>query len=72
MMPDILDGNGLVLKDAQELREEIQESFKSIYGDDINIDADSPDGQRIEQLVQMSVDIREIIVYSFIKPRWLI
>jgi uncharacterized phage protein gp47/JayE len=69
-MPDLLDGNGLQVKTLSELIEDCEDGYKEIYGDDINIDSNSPDGQQINLLAQMGVDIRELIsnVYNSFNP----
>lgn len=69
-MPDTLDKDGLQVKTAAELRAELQDGFKEIYGADINIDADSPDGQLIELITQEGVDIRDLAtkVYNSFDP----
>lgn len=61
-MPDILDANGLSVKTAAEIQAELVQGFKDIYGNDINVDQNSPDGQLIGILTQMSVDLRELAV----------
>lgn len=61
-MPDILDANGLQVKTAAEIRAELETAFRNIYGADINLDQNSPDGQIIGILTQLSVDIRELAV----------
>lgn len=60
-MPDSFDSAGLTLKTLTELREELVEGFQGIYGDDINVDQNSPDGQQINIWAQGGVDIREIV-----------
>ena len=60
-MPDSFDSAGLTTKTLLELREELIEEFQDIYGDDINVDQNSPDGQQINIWAQGGVDIREII-----------
>ena len=69
-MPDTLNENGLTLKTAQEIETELKDGFKEIYGNDINLDSDSPDGQRIGIYKQMALDIRESIlrVYNSFDP----
>ena len=69
-MPDILDAKGLTLKTSQEIQEEIENGFRSIYGEQINLDPDTPDGQQVALLQQLSLDIREVIqqVYSSFDP----
>lgn len=61
-MPDVLDGNGLTVKTLQELLSDLTTGFQGIYGSDINIDQNSPDGQLLNLIAQAAVDIRELAV----------
>lgn len=69
-MPDILDSQGLTIKTRAEIVSDLQDSFRSIYGSDINLDQNSPDGQLIGILAQQAVDIRELLssVYNSFNP----
>ena len=40
----------------QEIYDELAEGYRAIYGDDINLDADSPDGQRVAIEAQLVLD----------------
>ena len=60
-MPDIFDADGLEIKTATEIRADLVAGFQDIYGNDINVDQNSPDGQIIGIVTQMSRDIREYI-----------
>lgn len=60
-MPDIFDKNGLQTKTLTELRDELIAKYKTIYGDDINVDQNSPDGQIINIEAQIGEDLREIL-----------
>lgn len=59
-MPDELTRNGLTVKTANELEAELISGFKEIYGEEINLDSNTQDGQRIGLLVQMGIDLREL------------
>lgn len=61
-MPDIIDENGLTVSTAAEITSRLVAGFKAIYGNSINVDSNSPDGQRIGIYTQASVDIRELAV----------
>lgn len=61
-MPDIINANGLQVKTAEEIRQELENGLRNIYGADINLDQNSPDGQLVGILTQFSVDIRELAV----------
>lgn len=69
-MPDILNKDGLTLKTSAEIKEELEDGYRNIYGADINIEADAPDGQKIAMLLQMALDNRDMIqqVYSSLNP----
>lgn len=60
-MSDILDGDGLQIKSLSDLREELEEAFREIYGEDINIEPNTPDGQIINIFAQEGVDLRELL-----------
>lgn len=69
-MPDELTENGLTVKTANELEADLIEGFKNIYGEDINLDSNTQDGQRIGLLVQMGTDLRELAkeIYNYGNP----
>ena len=60
-MPDNFDSTGLTVKTLTELREELETDYKDIYGDDINLDQNSPDGQIVNIEAQEGVDLRELL-----------
>jgi len=61
-MPDIINASGLQVKTAEEIRQDLENGLRNIYGADINLDQNSPDGQLVGILTQMAVDIRELAV----------
>lgn len=61
-MPDSLSSTGLQIKTLAEITQELEDGFKDIYGSDINLDQNSPDGQMINIFAQAGVDLRELIV----------
>lgn len=61
-MPDSFDANGLQVKTAAEITSDLTVAMQNIYGADINVEQNSPDGQFIGIMTQMCVDIRELIV----------
>lgn len=69
-MPDILNEDGLQIKSANELVSELESGFKDVYGDDINVEQNSPDGQIINITAQAGIDVRELIqeVYNSFDP----
>lgn len=64
-MPDILNENGLQVKSLNEIIDDLETGFKSIYGDDINLESNSPDGQIINLFAQASADIRELVQETY-------
>jgi uncharacterized phage protein gp47/JayE len=67
---DLLGQNGLQVKDLPTLISDISADMKNIYGSDIIITPNSPDGQRININAQAGVDIRELLtdIYTGIDP----
>lgn len=60
-MSDIINENGLQLKDLNTLIDDLTTKLKEIYGPDINTDSDSPDGQKIGIIAQLGTDLRELL-----------
>jgi hypothetical protein len=60
-VPDVFDENGLEIATLTELVEDQTTDYKDIYGPDINVDSDSPDGQVININAQAGIDIRELL-----------
>jgi uncharacterized phage protein gp47/JayE len=60
-MPDTFDRTGLTVKTLTEIRDEKEVDYKSIYGNDINVDPNSPDGQIINIEAQGAIDLREVL-----------
>jgi uncharacterized phage protein gp47/JayE len=60
-VPDILDATGLQVKSLDEIVTDLEDGFKAIYGTDINLDQNSPDGQAIRIFAQSARDMRELI-----------
>ena len=60
-MSDVLDRTGLTLKTLPDITTELGDGLKAVYGDDINIDSDTPDGQAIGIFAQQAADQREIL-----------
>lgn len=69
-MPDILDANGLQVETLPEIVADLTTGLQGIYGPDINVDSNSPDGQSINIYGQGAADIRELIlgVYNSFDP----
>ena len=64
-MTDVVDSNGLQVSSNAELVSQLTTSFQSIYGNDINVDQNSPDGQMINIFAQGGTDIRELLVQLY-------
>lgn len=56
-----LDANGLIIDTLQEIITQIEDGYKVIYGNDIVLDSNSPDGQLINIYAQSVRDILEVI-----------
>lgn len=64
-MPNTLDENGLQIKSFNEVKEDLTTGFRNTYGNDINVDSNSPDGQLINILSQVVIDMLELIQQVF-------
>lgn len=60
-MPNSFDQNGLQTLTQNEIVDSLTQSFKEIYGEDINVDSNSPDGQIINIFAQMQEDFYEML-----------
>lgn len=69
-MPNSLDANGLQVVTQNEIVDELTTDLQTIYGEDINVDSNSPDGQVINIFAQMIEDLYELVnqVYSSFDP----
>lgn len=69
-MSDSFDDNGLQVATRPELVESLTQDYQSIYGDDINVDQSSPDGQTLNIFAQGGVDVRELLmqIYNSFDP----
>lgn len=69
-MPDLLNENGLQVKTSNEIQEEFETEYKRIYGQNINLDSNTADGQLIGILTQANTDLRELMVdvYNSFNP----
>lgn len=57
--------NGLVTQDLDEIIEDLETKFKGIYGSDINLEQNSPDGQWINILAQEKKDILDLVTQYY-------
>lgn len=60
-MPNSFDGNGLQVITQNELVGNLTQSFQEIYGEDINVESNSPDGQIINIFAQSLEDFYELL-----------
>lgn len=70
MTSNYIDASGLHTQTLGEIVTELETAFKSIYGSEINVAANSPDGQLINILAQAKIDILDLIaqVYDSFSP----
>lgn len=61
-MPNSLTANGLTVKSVTEIVADLTAAFQLIYGPDINVGANSPDGQLIGILAQAIQDNGQLLV----------
>ena len=64
-MPNRLDENGLQLKTRQELLNDLETAFRTIYGPDVNLEPDTQDGQIINIFIQSYQDLQDLLVSVF-------
>lgn len=69
-MPNIIDAAGLQTKTQSELIAEFTLAMQTIYGVDINLDQDTPDGQMMMIFIQAVLDTLELLiqVYNMFDP----
>ncbi len=70
MCPNILDANGLQTATQQELLNIFTAGFQAIYGPDIVLSTDSPDGQNINLFIQAILDESNLLtqIYNTFDP----
>ncbi|MDC9606875.1 baseplate J/gp47 family protein [Xenorhabdus griffiniae] len=54
---------GIVIDQLSDIHQRLETGFKRIYGEDINLDADSPDGQMVGLFSQELANINQIIAF---------
>lgn len=64
-MPNLLDAEGLQTATREELIEYFTEQYQLIYGTDISLDSDTPDGQFMNILVQQVLDLQDLLVQIY-------
>ena len=58
-MPNTIDANGLTVKTYDEINTDLTTAFQNIYGLDVNLDSNSPDGQMIGVFTKSIQDVLE-------------
>lgn len=61
-MPNVLDANGLKTATSDEISTDLVAAMEVIYGEDINTDSESPDGQWIGVFTQADADVLDLQV----------
>lgn len=57
--------NGLVTQDLNTIVADLETKFKEIYGSDINIEQNSPDGQFLNLIAQEKIDVLDLITQYY-------
>lgn len=65
MSQNYIGNNGIVVQDLPEIKEDLIAKFKTIYGADINLEQNSPDGQFINILAQEKKDMLDFCVQLY-------
>lgn len=64
-MPNVIDANGLQTKTLNEVQSDITTDFQTIYGPDIDVEQNSPDGQSINIFSQSVIDVLETLTQTY-------
>jgi len=69
-MPNLIDANGLQTATRDELVAYFTTKYQEIYGADINLSSDSPDGQMRNIFIQSILDLEDLLVqiYNMFDP----
>jgi hypothetical protein len=69
-MPNSLGSTGLVLATQDELITYYSTAYRGIYGNDINLDPDTPDGQMMMIWIQAVLDLQDLLqqIYNQFDP----
>jgi len=59
---DDFSENGLTIESLPDLVSDLDAALETIYGSDINLDSDSPDGQLVGIICQLGEDLRELLL----------
>jgi len=61
-----LDGNGLTIDTLTQIVTKLEEGYRAIYGNDIILDSNTPDGQLLNIYAQANRDLLEVLQQIFI------
>lgn len=64
-MADEINYNGITVRTRPQLKESLENALRDIYGQDISLTQDSPDGQALNIYVQKGADDRELAVQVY-------
>jgi hypothetical protein len=64
-MPNFIDANGLTVETYDEYLTFFTTGFQEIYGDDINLESDTPDGQMVNLFIQAIQDVLDLVVQVY-------
>lgn len=64
-MPNSIQPQGITIQTLDEIKTEIITGLKTIYGTDINLAPNTPDGQLVNILAQAKIDILELVEQVF-------
>lgn len=69
-MPNSIGPTGLTVATRQELIAQYTAAYKAIYGNDIDLDQETPDGQMLNIFVQSVLDLEDLLVqiYNMFDP----
>ena len=65
MADNYIDETGIHTQTVDEIVSELTTEYKNIYGQDINVDSDTPDGQRINIEAQAKADVLDFAVQLY-------
>lgn len=63
-MPNVINASGLTVDTYSELYTALSAGLETIYGDDINLASDSPDGQQLNLYIQALLDLSDLLVQT--------
>lgn len=69
-MSFVITGSGMTIQTYQEIFDELATAYRLIYGADINLDADSADGQRVGIEAKARLDLQSVAlsIYNQLDP----